>query len=425
MQANGGILQFVTFLLACTATCGLVKPQHKVTNGSHLQLRQDDSQLHLRRGDSPEVPCHQADSPERPCHVLDRRPAWAMRNRSVTELFVPLRRPWPTLPSVRAGHDTHAVGGTQQRRQHTARRLADQLVQGKKASMWTAVAMSFFAGLSTSLGAAVVLLSPSRSVTREQMAFALALAAGVMLSVTILEFWLPIVGGGLHFWPVLFYSSIGAVSFLLLSYCVPEPQLVEGKPEHSHHAALEEEQSTFNNDLAGQAAATEEELGKIDDDDPLETQQRRYRLVAVLMVALTAHNFPEGFAVAISAMSSDRLGMTVMFAIAAHNVPEGISIALPVLAATGNRWKALGMATLSGMAEPLGAVTALVVVHLMGGDMREDSLENLLCVVGGVMCAVAIKELLPEAFRQNRPKAVALGFTTGCLVMWISHHLGA
>jgi ZIP family zinc transporter len=340
------------------------------------------------------------------------------------------------LPTVRAGHVANSVGGKssqqrqRQQRQRSARKLAEQLAEGQ-ASMWVCVGMSFLAGLSTSLGAAVVLLSPSSNVSREQMAFALALAAGVMLSVTVLEFWLPILEGGLHFWPVLFYSSVGVVSFLLLSYCIPEPQLVEGRSAHSHHAAWDDqEQSTYNNTI-GKASAGDEELGSIHNaedgktDEPAEQQRRRYRLVAVLMVALTAHNFPEGFAVAISAMKSDRLGVVVMFAIAAHNVPEGISIALPVLAATGSRWNALGMATLSGMAEPLGALTALIVVHLMGGDMSEGSIENLLCVVGGVMCAVAVKELLPEALQQSRPKAAGFGFTAGCLVMWASNRLGA
>jgi len=409
MKAHGGMLQLVTFLLACSSACGLYKKQLKVANGSHLH-------------------CCKGGSPEPPCHNLDHRPAW-VGNRSLA-LFVTFRA-WPTLPNIRAGHNASTVEGTssQQQRQHSARRLAEKLAQGQR-SMWVCVGMSFLAGLSTSLGAAIVLLSPSSSVSREQMAFALALAAGVMLSVTILEFWLPIIAGGLNFWPVLLYSSIGAVGFVLLSYCVPEPQLVEGEPDHSHHAS-HEEQRTFNSNTTLGAAEGEKEIGgshnaedsKI--NDPVEQQRRRHRLAAILMIALTAHNFPEGFAVAISAMSSDRLGMTVMFAIAAHNVPEGISIALPVLAATGNRCKALGMASLSGMAEPLGALTALVVVHLMGGDMSEGSLENLLCVVGGVMCAVAVKELLPEALRQNRPKAVGLGFTTGCLVMWASHHLGA
>ena len=43
-----------------------------------------------------------------------------------------------------------------------------------------------------------------------------------------------------------------------------------------------------------------------------------------------------------------------MSAIAVHNIPEGLAIAVPVLASTGNRWKAIWMTLASGMSEPLG-----------------------------------------------------------------------
>merc|ERR1712014_394265 len=102
------------------------------------------------------------------------------------------------------------------------------------------------------------------------------------------------------------------------------------------------------------------------------------------MLTLTAHNFPEGFAVAVSATHSDRMGMVVTLAIALHNIPEGIAISLPVLAATGDRWKALWMTFASGMAEPLGAVMALGLAGLVG-DLSPSSMENLLCAVGGTM----------------------------------------
>merc|ERR1719464_504320 len=100
------------------------------------------------------------------------------------------------------------------------------------------------------------------------------------------------------------------------------------------------------------------------------------------MLSLTAHNFPEGFAVAVSASQSSRLGLVVMFAIAVHNVPEGIAIAVPVLAATGSQRRALWMSFLSGMAEPIGALSALLVLRLTNGGLSEAAMENLLCVVG-------------------------------------------
>merc|ERR1712061_539073 len=97
---------------------------------------------------------------------------------------------------------------------------------------------------------------------------------------------------------------------------------------------------------------------------------------------------------------SPKRGFIVMFAIAMHNIPEGIAIAVPVLDATGCRWKALLMSFLSGMAEPLGALFALVMLRVTGGVVTDATLDNLLCAVGGVMSAVALKELLPESWHQ-------------------------
>jgi hypothetical protein len=45
----------------------------------------------------------------------------------------------------------------------------------------------------------------------------------------------------------------------------------------------------------------------------------------------------------VSAVSSERVGAVIAIAIALHNIPEGVAIAVPVYAATGNRWKALGV----------------------------------------------------------------------------------
>ena len=326
----------------------------------------------------------------------------------------------------------------------------------------TAVLMSLVAGLSTAVGAGVVFVLPGQQVSPAQMAFVLALAGGVMMSVTILEFWVPMLMGGRQAGPVIFYSLAGALSFVLLSKLVPDPDPdgyggtgsggggTGGRASDCSNAGSCASGMQLSPSLApttrrttastSQHASLEQGQGV----DPLSTtscqssaphvagqqmdtveQQHRWRLAVVLMLSLTAHNFPEGFAVAISALQSSRLGMVVMVAIAMHNIPEGIAIAVSVLAATGSRHKALWMALLSGMAEPLGALVALYAVRLSGNSMSEDSMENLLCAVGGIMCAVAIKELLPGAWRQGKPMHALAGFVFGYIIMWTTSQLGA
>mmetsp|Transcript_32422 Transcript_32422/g.48318 ORF Transcript_32422/g.48318 Transcript_32422/m.48318 type:complete len:333 (-) Transcript_32422:289-1287(-) len=64
------------------------------------------------------------------------------------------------------------------------------------------------------------------------------------------------------------------------------------------------------------------------------TQQKRaWRLAMLLFLSLLLHNFPEGLAVAASALESPSLGLTVTIGIMIHNIPEGIAIAIPCLAA--------------------------------------------------------------------------------------------
>lgn len=113
--------------------------------------------------------------------------------------------------------------------------------------------------------------------------------------------------------------------------------------------------------------------------------------------------------------------MTTALAIAFHNIPEGIAIAVPCLAARPDSpWLAFGLASLSGLAEPLGAVVALVV--LQGVDRHAESslnTENVLAFVAGIMVAVAVAELFPEAWRNaaDRKWPLVVGVVAGAVIM--------
>jgi ZIP family zinc transporter len=134
-------------------------------------------------------------------------------------------------------------------------------------------------------------------------------------------------------------------------------------------------------------------------------QRRAWRVAMLLFVSLLFHNFPEGLAVAASALESQKLGITVTIGIMIHNIPEGIAIAIPCLAARPDS-PLLGfvMASLSGLAEPAGAFVALLA--LRGVSQQDDeatllNMENVLAFVAGIMITVAMYELFPEARRHT------------------------
>lgn len=142
------------------------------------------------------------------------------------------------------------------------------------------------------------------------------------------------------------------------------------------------------------------------------------------MLTLTLHNIPEGFAVGLSALGGQQQNFTIMVAIAMHNVPEGIAIAAPILQATSNWKKAFGMTLLSGLAEPAGASLTWILMHTMGA-VSQVSTQKVLCVVGGVMLAVVIMELVPDALQLAKARVCAIGLTVGFLVMSTTIALGA
>jgi ZIP family zinc transporter len=134
----------------------------------------------------------------------------------------------------------------------------------------------------------------------------------------------------------------------------------------------------------------------------------------LLFISLLIHNFPEGLAVAASAMESTKLGVTVAFGIMIHNIPEGIAIAVPCLAARPDQpWMAFLLASGSGLAEPFGAAVALLLLR----NQSTFPLENVLAFVAGIMIMVALWELYPEAKRHDTPKYFAAGTLTGIAIM--------
>jgi len=149
--------------------------------------------------------------------------------------------------------------------------------------------------------------------------------------------------------------------------------------------------------------------------------RRAWRVTMLLFISLAAHNFPEGLAVAASSLHSHQLGLTTALAIALHNIPEGIAIAIPCIAARPDSpWLAFSLASLSGLAEPLGAAVALFLLRdVENPTLSMISMNNVLAFVAGIMVMVSLSELFPEARRYARDERMPLWMGTigGAVVM--------
>jgi ZIP family zinc transporter len=139
----------------------------------------------------------------------------------------------------------------------------------------------------------------------------------------------------------------------------------------------------------------------------------RWRRLVLLMIAITAHNFPEGLAVGV-AFGGGNLGAATALAIGIglQNIPEGLAIALPLRREGMNRWKAFWYGQLSAAIEPVAGVlgAGLIVAS-------RSLLPYGMAAAAGAMLYVVVEELIPETVRSGTIDVATLGFLGGFTVM--------
>ena len=143
---------------------------------------------------------------------------------------------------------------------------------------------------------------------------------------------------------------------------------------------------------------------------------------AMLALAVTIHNLPEGMAVGVvfagveNGLSNISLAsaIAVSLGIAIQNVPEGAIISMPMRAAGNSRWKSFFIGSLSGAIEPIGALAVLLLASLL-----MPVLPYMLTFAAGAMFYVVVEELIPEASSGQHSNLSTIGFAIGFVLMMV------
>lgn len=244
-----------------------------------------------------------------------------------------------------------------------------------------ALLMSVIAGLSTMLGALVIFVS--RGENKRLIAVSLGFAAGIMISVSTIDLYPNALA--------LLSKSMGHAQAVMLSvaFLVVGILLALGLDLFVPHEAF-------------------------DDQSGAKAHKDLFRVGFVSMMAIGLHNFPEGIATFMAGYEDLAMGISITLAIALHNIPEGIAVAMPVYFATGSRKKALLYTFYSGVAEPIGALLAFLLLRPF---ISSTVLGAVFAGISGIMIYLSVEELIPSSRQYGHDRSALIATLAGFCIM--------
>ena len=154
--------------------------------------------------------------------------------------------------------------------------------------------------------------------------------------------------------------------------------------------------------------------------DQAEGPKSHLTRTAMLVLAVTLHNIPEGMAggVVYAGLRSGSGEITaggalaLALGIAIQNFPEGAIISMPLCAEGASRQKSFRLGVLSGAVEPVfGALTVLAAALIV------PAMPVLLSFAAGAMLYVVVEELIPEMSTGEHSNIGVVFFAVGFSLM--------
>jgi len=259
-------------------------------------------------------------------------------------------------------------------------------------NFWFAFGLTLFAGLSTGIGSALAFFTKNTS-TRF-LSVSLGFSAGVMVYVSFVEILqkarevlVPSFGERMAAWYAVLAFFAGILIIALIDRLIPSP-------ENPHEVRRVEE---------------------VDRNGSKDPKLVRMGLFTALAIAI--HNFPEGIATFMAGLSETSIAIPIAVAVAIHNIPEGIAVSVPISYGSGNRRRGFILSFLSGLAEPVGALLAWIILMPFLNDILFGT---VFAAVAGIMVFISIDELLPTAREYGLHHHSVYGFLAGMAVMALS-----
>ncbi|MDY0093892.1 MAG: zinc transporter ZupT [Candidatus Vecturithrix sp.] len=253
--------------------------------------------------------------------------------------------------------------------------------------------LTIFAGLATGIGSGLAFLS--KQFNPKFLSGALGFSAGVMIYVSFVEIFVKAkdalvssYGDSTGYWLTALSFFAGIAVIALIDALIPTY-------ENPHEMV---------------------NIPQSDAESP-DNDQKLLRMGMFSALAIGIHNFPEGLATFIAALSDPSLGISIAVAIAIHNIPEGVAVSIPIFYATKSKKKAFWYSLLSGLSEPVGALLGYFILRQFFNDA---TFGFIFAGVAGIMVYISLDELLPTAEEYGEHHIAIRGLIAGMLVMAFS-----
>jgi ZIP family zinc transporter len=287
--------------------------------------------------------------------------------------------------------------------------------------VWLALGLTLFAGLATGIGS--IIAFTAKRTNYRFLSVATGFSGGVMLYVSFVEIFFKgadrlteVYGDRWGMWLTVGSFFGGMVLMGLIDNLVPSA-------ENPHEVHAESEMGPLRPPGAGRETTSRRgEPGPGVHEHGL-PDQRLLRMGLFTALAIGIHNFPEGLVTFLAVLQDPALGLAIAIAIALHNIPEGISVSVPIYYATGDRRRAFLYSAASGLAEPVGAVIAYLILRAFlgpAGAFPSQVVGILFALVAGVMVYISVDELLPTSRAYGKGHDSLFGLVGGMAVMALS-----
>lgn len=142
-------------------------------------------------------------------------------------------------------------------------------------------------------------------------------------------------------------------------------------------------------------------------------QQINLKRIWLFIAAITLHNFPEGLAVGVGfGQGNTSQAIALAIGIGLQNMPEGLVVAWSLRGLKYSAAYALGVATLTGLVEPVGGILGASLVSI-----AREMLPWGMGLAAGAMLFVIVDEIIPETDQKSMGRSGTLGLMVGFVVM--------